>query len=190
MHFADLPLQMTCVVPAFRHLHRIMKGISRNNSRSYQSKEQVSVCLCVHVCTCVRLCMYVCVRVCVYMCVCVCLSVCLSVYLCLCVCVCTCACTCVCACACTVCVSVCLSVCLSVYLCLCVCCVHSLYMCPHQLQISDLRKQYDLLKMTTSSLIKWQTKAAELQDISMRRGTWEETGVGWGRVGGAGWEVG
>ena len=126
MHFADLPLQMTCVVPAFRHLHRIMKGISRNNSRSYQSKEQVSVCLCVCV-LCVHVCMYVCVRVCVYG-VCVCLSVCLSV---------------------------------------CVCCVHSLYMCPHQLQISDLRKQYDLLKMTTSSLIKWQTKAAELQDISM-----------------------
>ena len=175
MHFADLPLQMTCVVPAFRHLHRIMKGISRNNSRSYQSKEQVSVCLCVHVCTCVRVCMYVCVRVCVYMCVCVsvCLSVCVSVSVCVCV---------------HVCMYVCVRVC--VYMCVCVCCVHSLYMCPHQLQISDLRKQYDLLKMTTSSLIKWQTKAAELQDISMKRGTWEETGVGWGRVGGAGWEVG
>ena len=32
---------------------------------------------------------------------------------------------------------------------------------PHQLQISDLRKQYDMLKLTTNSLLRWQNKAVE-----------------------------
>ena len=136
---------MTCVVPAFRHLHRIMKGISRNNSRSYQSKEQVSVCVYMHVC-------------------------------CVCVCTCMCAgCVCTCMCAGCVCVHACVLGGSS--------CVHTLCLCSHQLQISDLRKQYDLLKMTTSSLIRWQTKAAE-RDISTMGAEWGgvEVGVrvGWG----------